>query len=191
MKKYYLAFATIIFSLLFTAQTEPDQDMKVEFREISKMFMSELKSVLLKNLKEGGAPQAINVCSDIAIALTNAIGEETNTKIKRATFQPRNRNNTPDMFEEKVLLNFQEKFDAGTLTNEDDYLEVLKIDSSYYARYMTPLFVQGPCLSCHGDMNNLSDDVKKLLKEKYPDDAAIGYKAGDLRGAISITKKLD
>ncbi|MDZ7763170.1 MAG: hypothetical protein U5K00_01910 [Melioribacteraceae bacterium] len=72
MKKSYLFLAAFLFSFLFTAQSEPDQtqNMKAEFRDISQNFMSELKSVLMKNLKEGGPTQAISVCSDTAQQLT-------------------------------------------------------------------------------------------------------------------------
>ena len=35
-----------------------------------------------------------------------------------------------------------------------------------------------------------SDEVKALLKERYPHDQAKGYKAGDLRGAVSIKRPL-
>lgn len=191
MKKIYLLLTAILFPILFTAQTEPDQDMKVEFRDISKAFMGELKSVLMKNLKEGGPVAAINVCADTAQALTSKIADEYGVELKRTTFKARNMQDTPDKFEEKVLLNFEEQYKKGELTNNDDYIEIVEVDSNKFARYMKPLFVQGPCLLCHGDESKMSEDVKELLKQKYPDDKALGYKAGDLRGAISITKKLN
>lgn len=190
MKKIYLLIASITLPLLFTAQTQSDQDMRVEFREISQIFMGDLKSVLMKNIKEGGPLQAINVCSDTAMALTDEIGKQTGVLIKRATFKPRNRNNTPDKFEEKVLLDFQKKFEEGKLSEADEYLEIVKIDSTEYARFMKPIFVQGPCLLCHGSENTMSKEIRSLIKEKYKDDAAVDYKTGDLRGAISISKKL-
>ncbi|MDZ7763171.1 MAG: DUF3365 domain-containing protein [Melioribacteraceae bacterium] len=100
------------------------------------------------------------------------------------------RNDKPDEFEEEVLNMFHEKFNAEDLTSEDDYFEVIQKDTVSYARYMQPLFVGGPCLTCHGDENKMSDEIKSLLSESYPNDKAVGYKAGDLRGAISITKEL-
>lgn len=190
MKKIYFTIVTIISTILFTAQTQTDQDMRVEFREISQLFMGDLKSVLMKNIKEGGPLQAINVCSDTAMALTDEIGKQTGVLIKRTTFKPRNRNNTPDKFEEKVLLDFQKKFEEGTLDDNYEYLEIIKIDSTDYARFMKPIFVQGPCLLCHGSENTMSKDVRALIKHKYKDDTAVDYKNGDLRGAISINKKL-
>jgi len=191
MKKVYLLLTAILFPLLFTAQSNPDQDMKVEFRDISKAFMGELKSVLIKNLKEGGAVQAINVCADTAQDLSNKFAEEHGVTLKRTTFKPRNPKDAPDYFEEKVLINFEEKHYKGELTAKDDFIEITKTDSGEYVRYMKPLFIQGPCLTCHGDRNAISEDVKELLKQKYPNDMATDYQSGDLRGAISITKKLN
>lgn len=192
MKKAYLFLAAFLFSFLFTAQSEPDQtqSMKAEFRDISQNFMSELKTVLMKNLKEGGPTQAISVCADTAQQLTNLIGKQNGVQLRRVTLKERNPNDKPDEFEKEVLIMFHEKFEAADLTPEDDYFEVIQKDAVSYASYLQPLFVGGPCLTCHGDENKMSDEIKNLLSEKYPDDKAVGYKSGDLRGAISITKEL-
>jgi hypothetical protein len=40
------------------------------------------------------------------------------------------------------------------------------------------------CLSCHGDLNTISPEVKEVLKKEYPQDRATGYKINDLRGAV-------
>ncbi|WP_234697375.1 c-type heme family protein [Candidatus Kryptonium thompsonii] len=36
----------------------------------------------------------------------------------------------------------------------------------------------------------MKKEIKEFLKEKYPDDKAVGYQAGDFRGAVSIKIKL-
>lgn len=190
MKKPYLVLTVILLPLLFTAQSQQEKINKEEFREISKSFMGNLKSVLMKNLKEGGPTQAITVCSDTAQALTKQIGEQNNVELKRVTFKARNPLDKPDQFEEKVLTQFHELHKKGELQETEDYLEIVEMNGSQSARYMKPIFVGGPCLACHGDETIISDEVQKLLKEKYPNDKATGYKPGDLRGAISITKKL-
>jgi hypothetical protein len=48
----------------------------------------------------------------------------------------------------------------------------------------------GPCLACHGSPKQFDVAVADLLREKYPDDRAVGYKVGDLRGAVSVRVKL-
>ena len=34
-------------------------------------------------------------------------------------------------------------------------------------------------------------EVKNLIAQNYPDDKAIGYKPGELRGAVSIKKVIE
>lgn len=190
MKKIYLIISLITLLLLLTAQTNSDDELKNHFSEISVTFMEDLKSVLMKNLIEGGPLQAITVCSDTAQELTNIIGKKNNVELKRVTFKPRNPKDTADTFETKVLSRWHDEMNEGKLDNETNYLEIMKIGDETYARYMQPIFIQGPCLTCHGGENMISSEVKNLLKEKYPKDKATGYKPGDLRGAISIKKKL-
>ena len=43
------------------------------------------------------------------------------------------------------------------------------------------------CLKCHG--SNVAPDVKAAIGELYPEDQATGFKAGELRGAFSVSKK--
>jgi len=190
MKKIYLIISLITLLLLLTAQTNSDDELKNHFSEISVTFMEDLKSVLMKNLIEGGPLQAITVCSDTAQELTNIIGKKNNVELKRVTFNSRNPKDTADTFETKVLSRWHELMNEGSFDKETEYLEIVEIEDKSYARYMKPIFIQGPCLTCHGGENMISSEVKDLLKKKYPDDKATGYKPGDLRGAISIKKKL-
>jgi signal transduction histidine kinase len=74
-----------------------------------------------------------------------------------------NPENAPDDFEKKALLEFEKK-------NLTELFSIEKIKSSTYLRYISPLYVEASCLSCH---------------------AKQGYKIGDVRGAISITIPLD
>ena len=46
----------------------------------------------------------------------------------------------------------------------------------------------GLCLACHGEQ--LDSVVKARLETLYPDDQALGYRVGDIRGAFTITQPL-
>jgi hypothetical protein len=59
-----------------------------------------------------------------------------------------------------------------------------------YYRFMKPIAVQPKCLLCHGPTETIPESIKALLKNHYPFDAATGYQAGDLRGAVSIKQPL-
>ena len=47
-------------------------------------------------------------------------------------------------------------------------------------RYVEPIRVQGLCLTCHGA--SLPAPVAARIAELYPEDQAVGFAEGDLRG---------
>ncbi len=55
-----------------------------------------------------------------------------------------------------------------------------------YLRYLKPITVAAMCLNCHGPRESLAPEIRRILDERYPDDRAIGYRAGDFRGAVSV-----
>ena len=48
--------------------------------------------------------------------------------------------------------------------------------------------VEPVCLVCHGQ--DLAPEVRATLEQYYPDDWATGYSLGQVRGAISLSKKM-
>ena len=55
-------------------------------------------------------------------------------------------------------------------------------------RYMQAQVAEGICLTCHG--TDLPAAAVSTLSSYYPDDAATGYSAGQVRGAISLRRPL-
>jgi hypothetical protein len=70
------------------------------------------------------------------------------------------------------------------------FAEIVEEPGGKYFRFMKAIGVQAQCLACHGDPAGMKEEVKALLQERYPHDQAKGYKAGDLRGAVSIKRPL-
>jgi hypothetical protein len=56
-------------------------------------------------------------------------------------------------------------------------------------RYMQAIETKKICLVCHGE--NITAPIAEKLAEFYPDDTAIGFKLGDIRGAFRIVQPLD
>lgn len=50
--------------------------------------------------------------------------------------------------------------------------------------YVEPILVQPLCLACHGEA--LAPAVAARIEELYPEDEAVGYRAGDLRGVFWV-----
>jgi len=87
-----------------------------------------------------------------------------------------------------VLLDLEAKLADGALPKE--VAEVVNDDAGPRLRYLRPLVIKGTCLNCHGDVESMEPELRTVLEERYPDDEAVGYQEGDLRGAVSVTVDL-
>ena len=184
----YLLLGLLVISCQSSKNDNIDVDKtKTQLSNHANDFMMGLKSVLISNMKDGGPVNAVTVCADTAEQLTNMYSESMGVTVKRFSFKNRNINNTPDSFEEKALINFKELHKTGQLTDKSHVFEVTKDD---VAKIVKPIMVGAPCLTCHGDKNQIDAEVAGIIMKKYPDDKAFGYKIGDLRGAISVSKIL-
>ena len=166
------------------------EDVKSGLRRDAKEFTDSLKAILIKEMQANGIVKAISVCSDTAQLLTVNYGFSKGIYIKRVSLKNRNPLNAPDGFESKVLNYFEQLNYQGRLADTSEFFELINIDGVRSVRYMKPIILQAPCLSCHGAVENIGPDVKAILYNKYPEDKATGYMLDDLRGAVSIQKTL-
>jgi hypothetical protein len=97
----------------------------------------------------------------------------TGLSLKQTSDKYRNPVNQPDAFEKGVLA----KFGAPGWEKGQGYAEVVDHGGKKALRYLQPLYVGKPCLSCHGDPKG-ELDVAGRAKE--------GYREGELRGAVSV-----
>jgi hypothetical protein len=167
------------------------ENQKKEMRENASEFMGQLKSVLIKQIKSEGTLSAVAVCSDTAQVLTNDFGLKKGVYIKRVSFKNRNKNNIPDGFEARILKEFEQIKNEGKLTSDTEHFEIITENDHQHLRYMKPIKIGAACLKCHGTEDKISAEIKGVITKRYPDDKAVGYKNGDLRGAVSIEKLID
>ena len=186
----FLFFLTFWFGCGKQAKPELTEQIKSGLRANAQEFMQSLKSVLVKEIQTNGIVAAVSVCSDTAQILTNNYGMQRGIYIKRVSFKNRNVNNFPDEFETKALKYFEELKSAGKLTDTTEFVDLSEIDEVISVRYLKPIVMQAPCLSCHGTSEQISPEVKAVIQNKYSDDKATGYQINDLRGAVSIQKTL-
>ena len=116
-----------------------------------------------------------------------SISQQTGWKIKRVSLKVRNEARAiPDAWEKAALEDFDKRAAAGEPPMKLEKGE--KVGDEY--RYVKALPVQPLCLSCHGPSENLSPGIKAALGQHYPNDRATGYSEGQIRGVISVRKKL-
>lgn len=158
-------------------------------QEAADALTAALMSELLREMSSEGPIGAIRVCSEVAQQTARDLSGD-GLRVRRVSLKVRNPANTPDDFEKRVL----EWLEAGIAAGKEAPSELsatFKRDGRRELRYLRTIRVADTCLACHGDPASIDPGVRKILAERYPSDCATGYKAGDLRGAISATVSLD
>lgn len=136
---------------------------------------------------EAGTPAAaIDVCSRVAPEAADELSRE-GVRIRRTSLRVRNPANAPDAWERARLSGFEETVAGGGWPDEAHEID----EASGELRYLRPIGLNEPCLTCHGAREELDPEVRQSLSERYPEDRATGFSAGDLRGAFSVRVRLE
>lgn len=160
-------------------------EAKTVIQTLAKNLMGELKSAA----QEGGLPAAIEVCNTKAMPLTDDVSGMKGWQISRTSLKLRNPQNAPDAWERQVLEQFAAQAEQGADLKKLAYSEVITDSEGRKSlRLMKAIPVAEQCLACHG--SQLKPAVSERLQVLYPHDNATGFKAGDLRGAFSLSKPL-
>lgn len=168
--------------------TAPPAVAVARARGAAMALAGELMGRLAAELGEGGPARAVAVCAEVAqeIAAAHSTG---GAEVRRVSLEVRNPADRPDAYEQRQLERLAELDREGRLP--DEVAEVVEEAGGPVLRYLKPIRVQPLCLQCHGDPSTFDPAVRRLLAERYPGDEAVGYAAGDLRGAISVRLPLD
>lgn len=161
---------------------EEKQQYKEQGQKIALSVFTELSGQLQQALQEGGVPQAIEHCNLVAMPLVDSLSKVYQADIKRTSLKVRNPEDAPTAEERDLLQNYAAtKAEGGAL--EPVVLRQGK-DIAFYA----PIGIQPLCLKCHGTVGeDIAEADYETIKRLYPEDEAIGYQEGDLRGMWRIT----
>lgn len=144
-----------------------------------------LKAELEAAVKTGGPVAALSVCQIKAPELAKAISDEQGMAVKRVSLKNRNPvMGAANQWQTNVLNDFETRKATGEDPATLAYAEV--VDHEF--RFMKAIPTVEVCLGCHG--THLSPALTAKLTELYPQDQAVGYKEGDLRGAFVVVKNL-
>jgi len=159
-------------------RTDAERAAVANAREAAQHLGRTLKTRLLAAMAEGGPGAAVRVCADEAQGLTARAAEEQGARVGRSSTKLRNPENRGPEWVTAWLETHGERTAQGVTPMSGIAGE------PPVARFVGPIGLEAPCVTCHGDPDGISEDVRALLRERYPDDEATGYAAGDLRGAI-------
>ncbi len=157
-----------------------------EATQITQRFVGTLLPTLQTAMTEGGPLNAIDVCAVQAPQIAAQLSADTGWDVSRVSLKARNSETAnPDNWERQVLMNFDQKQQMG---EPGASLNVAETVNGQF-RYMQAQATAPLCLTCHG--SEVSAQVISAIRSKYPNDLALGYQAGQIRGAISLVKDLD
>ena len=187
---------TILLGALATSPVLAADDVeqrKKASMQATKVLLTELSSVLKKQIKASGPAEAINVCRELAPSITGRISNANGWQMTRVSHKYRNSLlGMPDGWEKSVLKKFEQRKKAGESLKTMAYSEVVTDPTGEkYFRFMKALPVKEVCLTCHGSKKDIPAGVQTKLNLLYPLDKATGFKKGDLRGAISIRQPMN
>jgi len=159
---------------------------------VAETLLEELGEAMTREMTKGGPTEAIVVCTRLASEVAGRLSREHGWRVTRVGTRVRNPLlGMPDAWEQRVLVEFTERAAKGKAFTDMTHHEVVTEPAGQYFRFMKPIVVQPKCLFCHGSSEQIPVSIRTMLKKEYPFDRAIGYKAGELRGAVSIKQPLD
>lgn len=159
-----------------------------ESRRIAQAFMQRLGGTLKQQLETAGPGGAIGVCKQVAPALAAEYSRD-GFLVGRVSLKTRNKTlGIPDAWERGILEKLDQQQAQGSAPAE--FSELTEDADGRWFRYMKAIPTQPMCLQCHGQPDDMAAEVKTMLAREYPQDQATGYRAGDIRGAITIKRRL-
>lgn len=133
-------------------------------------------------IADGGHVAAMEFCNVEAMPLTQQVADERGMEVKRTSWRVRNPSNAPDALETEALAHFASAAEAGEQPSP-----WVQADPAGGWRFYQPLPTGELCVSCHGSPEQLAEGVPEALQRLYPQDEAVGFAAGELRGLLRVS----
>jgi len=171
-----LLFSLLIGSGCTQAPTTTEVVAKEKATAAFQDFGERLKTKLLAALERGGPPGAVEVCSKEAPEIARQVSQERGFEMGRSSHRLRNPANSP----QSGVRDYLQKYSGAK--GADAPIQAQAEGKGWVV--LAPIVTQPLCLNCHGDSAQFSPELKSALEKHYPEDQAVGFKAGDLRGVF-------
>lgn len=185
-----LAFVSTLFFACNEGQSKKAQELSDDDIALlmakGDLITNEAQKTLLANvasaMEKGGSDYAVAFCNTAAIPLTDSVASSHNAHIQRLTDKNRNPNNgLASELDKDIWERLNKVFKTGG--SPFQFLEQEDGDIFYYR----PIVIGMPtCIQCHGSKNDISESTRRIIAEKYPNDKAVDYEMGQLRGMWKV-----
>ncbi len=184
-------FAATVLACSTLAGTASAQDGGANAADLAKArgaikgLAENLRPTLVNAMKAGGPVAAIEACQGAAPGIAADQSTAHGVTVGRTALLVRNPANAPDAWERKVLESFAAKIEAGAAPDTVDFGEVVEEGGRKTFRYMKAIpMAAEPCMLCHG--TELKPEIAAEITKRYPQDKAVGFTPGKLRGAFTV-----
>lgn len=182
-----LSLILLGFSVL-SVQAQDDELLK-HSRAVSQSMLKELGQKLQSAMAEGGPVNAIGVCNTQAPEIAGRVSTQNQVKLSRVGTRARNPvMGVPNDWQAKALAQFDAALARGDKPADIEFFETVETANGKEFHFAKPIVLQPMCVSCHGNSDQISPEVKAKLNELYPNDKAVGYQPGQLRGAVVLSR---
>ena len=189
-----ISLAVLLGASLVSAQPGPgpNQSAMQETRDIAAAMLKELGQTLQAAMADGGPENAIGVCKTQAPEIAMKLSMKHQLKVARVGTRARNPDmGVPNEWQTQAMKQFESRLAKGDKPYDIEFIQLVKSGSyDLELRYAKPIVLQPMCTACHGTPEQISPEVKAKLNQLYPNDKAVNYKPGELRGAVVVTRLL-
>ena len=184
MKLHTLLLSTLLVTSAISAENNSTEPLTVKQEGIKyiKMLGGALKTELKAHMMaDKTGLSAAGFCTTKATSITKEINAKLPkyAKVRRTALKLRNDiNNSADIIDDKIMNDYMRAIEDKTFKPTD----IKMIADGKTTRIYKPLITKPVCLKCHG--SNISKEINKVITSAYPNDKAIDFKEGSLRGVI-------
>ncbi len=161
-------------------------------RGIATDLLNQLGAKLKGAMSTDGPIAAVSVCKEAAPAIANDLSAKNHAQVTRVGTRVRNpKMGVPNDWQKAALADFEQRIANGDKPAELEHWSVAKgADGKPELRYAKAIAVQPMCVTCHGSKDDIPAPLAEKIRLEYPQDQAVGYSVGKLRGAVVVTRPL-
>jgi hypothetical protein len=186
----FAALATMLMLLApASAENEGAPELKAKAAGLIQDYAGKLKAALGAAMQARGPEGALDVCNKQAPAIATEVSQGSGWSVARTSLKPRNAASAPDAYERKIMEAFNARIAKGEKAADLVSAEVVEENGAKTFRFIKAIPTGEICMTCHGD--TVDPGLKQKILALYPEDQAIGFRQGDMRGVFTLKKSLE
>ena len=187
-RKFALAVLVTVVAASPAFAAETPADLKAEAAGLVKEYAATLQTTLKGAMTASGPVGGIAVCHERSPEIAADLSRRSGWTVGRTSLKLRSPASAPDAYATKVMQEFEQRIAKGEAAADLVKAEVVDEDGKKEFRFIKAIPTGDVCLTCHG--TEVKPEIGAKLHELYPNDRATGFKAGDMRGVFTLSKRL-